>query len=548
MAAERVATTVVVSKPEPGAQGALEGAERMTRETARWVPSMRHPDHAINPAKPMADARAEDSARNDGYVQGAVHVFRDSMVGHSYRLNLNPSLGALRRYNAAFDETWAEEYQEAVEETFNLVADSASNWLDASRRLTFTGLIRLGVASWGLRGEITASAEWIRELDRPFSTAVQIVSPDRLSNPNGRSDDARLRRGVERNAWGRPVVYHVRNAHPGEWYIGSDNWTWTAIRAEKPWGRKQFLHITENIAPDQTRGVSDMVAVLKHMRMTKTYQDIMLQNAVVNATYAAAIESDLPSDIIAAMMGGAGSGNATDEFGRFVGTWLGMVGEYLSNANNVQLDGAKIPHLFPGTKLNMKTAGTPGGVGTEFEASLLRHIAAGLGLSYEELSHDYSKTNYSSAKAAIAQTQKAMTARKKFIADRFASDVFTLWLEEQFDQGWIPLPRGIGREFFYMPYVKDALTQATWIGAGRGQIDEMKETQAAVLRISAGLSTREQEIAQLGGDWRKTFRQLAREKRLMDRLDLTFSTDATKPDQQSAGNTLRNSGNEDTDQ
>ena len=44
------------------------------------------------------------------------------------------------------------------------------------------------------------------------------------------------------------------------------------------------LHIIEQMRPDQTRGIAEMVAVLKEMRMTKRFHEITLQNAVVNAT------------------------------------------------------------------------------------------------------------------------------------------------------------------------------------------------------------------------------------------------------------------------
>jgi hypothetical protein len=59
--------------------------------------------------------------------------------------------------------------------------------------------------------------------------------------------------------------------------------------------------------------------------------------------------------------------------------------------------------------------------GTNFEQSLLRYIAATLGVSYEQLSRDYTNTNYSSARAAMTETWKFMQARKKLIADRFAT-------------------------------------------------------------------------------------------------------------------------------
>jgi len=61
----------------------------------------------------------------------------------------------------------------------------------------------------------------------------------------------------------------------------------------------------------------------------------------------------------------------------------------------------------------------------------------------------------------------------------------------------------------------------------RGQIDELKETQAALLRIKGGLSTFESEIAKQGGDWRKIFRQRARENAMAKELKLAFESDAT---------------------
>ena len=59
----------------------------------------------------------------------------------------------------------------------------------------------------------------------------------------------------------------------------------------------------------------------------------------------------------------------------------------------------------------------------------------------------------------------------------------------------------------------DALCKADWIGAARGQIDELKETQAATLRIKFGLSTHEDELARLGKDWRRVYAQLERERK-----------------------------------
>lgn len=504
--------------------GGLEGAKSTSRETALWQPSFQSPDQIINTVKATADARTQDLVQNDGYASGAVSLHRDNIVGSQYRLNAKPNWRVL-----GVSEAWAEEFQNFVEPLFNTIADSEECWFDASRTNTFTGMTRLAVASNVMTGEVLSTAEWLnKDKRRPFNTAIQLISPSRLSNPNGDADSRTLRRGIVKDSNGRPTNYHIQSAYPSEWY-DENVLIWKNVPAEKPWGRKMVLHIMEQLLPSQSRGVSDMVAALKQMRMTKKFQDITLQNAVVNATYAASIESELPTGTLFETLGASHPNGATGGMQEYLAAYMGALGQYLKGSQNIAIDGVKLPHLFPGTSLKMSPAGTPGGVGTQFEESLLRHIAACLGLSYEEFSRDYTKTNYSSARASMNNTWKSMQSKKRFTADRFASFVYALWLEEEIGRGGIMLPPGKTRDWFYQPYVKDALVQCTWIGASRGQIDEMKETQAALLRIQGGLSTYEKEMARLGEDFRDTFAQLAREKKIMVSLGLEFNTATEKP-------------------
>lgn len=519
--------------------GGLEGAERTGRETALWFAPRGSPDQLINTAKEEADYRGRDMSLNDGYGQGIIELHRNSIVGTQYRLNAQPNWQVLSRIDSAFDETWAQEFQEYVEETFNLIGDSDSCWLDASRRLSFTGMIRMAIAGWGFTGEDLATAEWIREADRPFYTAIQQVSPFRLSNPNGLPDDDNLRRGVKLDSRGKPLGYWIRVSEPGMLFSLTDqNWNFVSAAknlipgAPPMWNRQMVLHSIDPIMTGQTRAVSEIVAVLKDMRMTKKFRDITLQNAVINASYAATVESEMPDNVIAAMLGGAGAvDNASAAVLGFYKDYLSCLREFLTNANGVAIDGARIPHLFPGTKLNARALGTPGGIGTDFEVSLQRHIAAALGVSYEEFSNDFSRVNYSSGQLAGERTRKHMAAKKKFIADRRANWIYALWLEEDLAAGNPPLPRGWDNSIFYEPYAKEALTACDWIGSGRGQIDELKETQAAMLRIKAGLSTWEIELARMGYDWRKIFRQRKREDDLASELELSIDMNAQQNNQ-----------------
>ena len=521
MSKKALATVEVLDAPvvrERAAGGALEGASRTNRETLSWSPTIQSPDQQINPVKELADARGRDSIQNDGYAMGAVNTHRDNIVGSQYRINLQPDYETL-----GADEAWAEEYQQTVESRFNLLADSEECYFDASGLNTLTGLIRLAVGGFLMTGEVLGTAEWKRAAGRPFSTAIQMVSPSRLSNPDGLPDDRYLSRGVRRDGFGEPVGYHIRATHPTD-YFDPRVMEWKYVPARKPWGRRQVIHVIEQLQPGQTRGVADMVSVLKQMRMTKKFQDVTLQSAVVNASYAAAIESELPRDMVFSAMGAGQAG-----LSGMLGEYMSALQAYVGGAGNIQVDGVKMPHLFPGTKLSLKPMGTPGGVGTGFEESLLRHTAAALGLSYEQFSRDYSKTNYSSARASMAETWKYMQSRKKSVADRMAKMIFTLWLEEELNAGRVPLPKGMGKEIFYDPIKREALLNCTWIGASRGQIDEMKETQSAILRINSGLSTYEAEAARLGEDFRRIFKQRAREQKMMKELGLEFSTGAEKP-------------------
>lgn len=532
--AEVIEATVVDAGPpsEKAFGGGLEGASQTSREMARWSPVVISPDQQIALDKVMSDARGRDQIQNDGYTQGAMQTHRDSIVGAQYRLNATPDWELLGATQA-----WAEEFQTAVESQFNLISDARDNWFDASRTMSFTGLIRLGIAQFFTCGETLATCEWIRQQGRPFNTAIQMVAPTRMSNPDGMADNSGLRRGKAIDDFGMPLGFWFQNAYPTDPY-GFDAYLWKFVPARKPWGRLQVIHIYEPNQAGQSRGIADIVAVLKQGRMTSKFQDVVLQNAVINATYAAAIESELPSEVVFAAMGAGQRPGGLGGLEGALGEYMDALAKYQSGAKNIAIDGVKMPHLFPGTKLSMKPMGTPGGVGTDYEASLMRHIAAGLGLSYEQFTKDYSKTNYSSFRGAMGESWKFMSSRKKLVADGMANDIYALWMEEMINATLagqvdpvlaIPLPPGWTINDFYNPVKRAAILSADWIGASKGQVDEMKETQAAILRIDSGLSTYEIECARLGTDWRKTFRQRAREEQMMSTLGLQFDTAATKP-------------------
>lgn len=502
-------------KKEAIVGSAHKGADRYSRQLALWKPPARAVDADVLPDKKLADARTHDISRNDSYAASGVSVVQDSIVGDRYMLSAKPDVQYLGLDDK--DQTWETEFAAEVESKFGLYAESKRNWVDASEAGGLTDMVRLAVGVGMYSGEVFSVARWLRDTARPFRTAVQMIELNRLSDPMDRSYDRdRVRGGVEFNSNGAPIAYFVRRGEIGRFTFKTDELKWFRIRARTSFGRQQVIHIKDRRRPSQTRGISQIVSCLEEMKMGSRFRDISLQNAVVNASFAAAIESERPPETVFAQIG-AGQAGAFSEYAE---EFLNSISEYADNSRNLEIDGVRIPHLFPGTKLNLLPMGQPGGVGSEFEASLLRYIAAAYEISYEELSRDYRKTNYSSARAGMLQTWKSTRRKKKMFADSQANAVYGLWFEEAVNAGEIETMKYSKAPNMYDAMNMDAYTRAEWIGAAFGQVDEVKETQAALLRIRGGLSTYEKEIGKQGDDYRTVFRQQSREKALREELGI----------------------------
>lgn len=497
---------------------AYNGASSHSRELANYHPAMRSADRDIASAKKLGDTRSRDLGRNDAFIQGGINSRKDSIVGSYFMLSATPKS---KQLFGKVDELWEEEFQEEVEEKFAADAESFEAHLDASGQNTLTEQVRLAVEQHTLHGEVLASVEWINRIGKPCATSMQFIDTDRLATPFDRTGDPDVVMGVQKDQYGRAVGYHFRMDHPSE-YRRPESQKFKYVPARMTFGRRQMVHIFEQHRPAQTRGLGAMVAAIPEMKMSKQFREIVLQNAILNATYAATIESDsLDSATVFQMLGGEQATPAAIEnlLSSYMAGHYNTMGSLMGGSSNLQIDGVKIPHLPPGTKLNLNGAGQGGPLGGEFEVSLNRVMAAALGLSYEQFSRDYSNTNYSSARAAMSETFKTMLGVKRAVADRYATIVYHLWLEEMLNKGEIT---SVKRRMpsWYEGRNKAFYGACEWVGASRGQIDELKETQAAILRMDSGISTLEQENARLGTDWRRQLRQIKREKEWKDKMDI----------------------------
>lgn len=464
----------------PGFGGQLEG----------WRAPQQSPDAALLPTFYRGNARADDLVRNNGIASNAVQLHQDHVVGNLFKLSYRPNyhyLGISREDARAMAKD--------VEAAWSEYAEDPHCLIDIERRRTFTMMIREGVATHAFNGEACVQPVWEAAPGSLFRTCFKMVSPKRIRNPGRGADTTQRRAGVEINRNGAPVAYWIEE----DTYPNRGTGKCRRIPARLSNGRPAFIHIFEPLEDGQTRGDNIFYSVLERLKMLDTLQQTQLQSAVVQAMYAATIESELDSEKALEYIGGADVSDPENPLNKMIAHSIA----YYQGAN-IRLGGVRVPHLKPGDSLNLQTGRSADNGFSALEASILRHIAAGTGVSYEELSRDYSRVSYSSARASANVSWRFYMGRRRFIAARQASQMFACWFEEAVARSIITLP---ARARYAFHEARNAWTNALWIGAGRMAIDGLKEVQESAMRITAGLSTFQHELALQGLDYEEVFEQ-----------------------------------------
>lgn len=486
-------------KASRGYGRAYSGASLTDPDLSSWSNSNPSPHAALNGDRNVLAARIHDLARNDGWASGGVSRMVDAIIGANWRLSSRPNGRAL-----GLDPDQVHDVASEIEAKWKLWADDIDCRCDAGRRLNWGGLLALGFRHRIWDGEAVAIIHWIKRAG--YCTAVEVMHPDRLSNPNDMPDTNYLRSGIELGSYSEPLAYNFRGAHPGDAYIAANQmWNWKRIPAETAWGRRQVVHAFEPGAAGIYRGVSPLAPILKKIRMLGRYDEVEMQAAMLNAVMAAFVTSPYDEDQVAKSMSDDDGLSAYQEHRL----------DWHEN-QKINLGGAKVNFLAAGEKVELTNPNHPNSVYEAFQRTVLRNIATAIGVSYEQLSMDWSQVNYSSARAALIEIWRGFTARKDFFAAQFAQPIFAAWLEEAIDKGDIKLPKGCPD--FYQ--AKSAWCQAKWIGPGRGWVDPQKEANAAGIRLDNQLSTHEDECAEQGKDSYEVLLQLAREQKLRDELGI----------------------------
>lgn len=498
------------------ADPAYRSSSVTSQELAAYLPAMASGDSSTLYNARLTLDRAHDLARNDPVAVAGVQRLVDMLIGKGLLLSARPDARAL-----GIDRKTARTIGRKIESEWRLFWNDPLKRADYRRRVTGSGIFRQAARTMTVAGEATAVLRWRKKGTARYRTCVQTVDPDRLRNPMGAPDSIRLRGGVEFDDDGVAAAYHLTEAHPADWFAGTLMTTWVRIPREETWGRPIFIHAYEPEREDQTRAISPFAALVSRLRMITRHADNEIAAAAVNALFAAFVTSSLSAPDVGAAMSPAATTESRDQ----------ARNKFYANSRPT-LNGVRIPVLPIGDEIKINSSPRQTTAYPAFQAAFLQSIAAALGISYEQLSMDWSKTNYSSARAALNEVWRAIQRLLSVFIDQYVTPIYFAFLEEAIDRGYVVIPGGLDA-FHAMPA---AWLSARWIGPGRGYVDPETEADAAGKRMGLLISSLADEAAEQGEDIEENLDQIEAEEEMLAERGLTRQTvTGAMPGQQQPG-------------
>lgn len=464
------------------------------KDLSDWIPRSVSGQSALSIERELISDRVADLARNDGWGSASMSRQLDLVIGSGWRPAVDLPYDTL---GLSFEE--ADELADRIEDAWHDYAEDPGFWCDATRQGPAASVLGLAYRHRICDGEAFAEICW--EDDRgPYATFVKNIDPDRVSNPFDESDTIDMRAGIELDRHGAAVAYHVRTNHPDDDYLwGSGGPEWVRVERETEWGRPTMLHAFEAQQAGQFRGVSPLAPILRKLKQMVRYDEAELQAAMVNAVLAAFITSGSDHEQMAEAM-------TATEMDAINASRLSTY-----SAAPPRIPGGTVQFLYPGDRVDITQPGHPNSGYEAFFRAGLRNVASTVGLSYEQLTMDWSQVNYSSARAALLEVWRGLTARKDRFSAQFMGPWWRAWIEEAIDRGRVKIPsRAVSFEAN-----PAAWCRVDWIGPARGWVDPQKEAEAAGLRMSSSISNLERECAEQGIDWKQNVRKIGRQRRFM---------------------------------
>lgn len=442
-------------------------------------------------------ARSRKLIMNAPLAGGAVGTVVTNVVGVGLRMSPQADGKALAAL-AGITPAQVKTFEEAAEREWRLFC--RAEHADAAGTLTFAGIQELAFRSVLGSGDCFA-AMVAAPRGRPFDFAVQLWEADRVGNPNHKPDSDTLAGGVEYDAGGTPVAYHAADLAR----TTSQPRKWQRYERRAPDGSLRILHLVHRERIGQSRGVPFLAPVMGALADLDRYTQAEITAAVLNACIAILGESATGDSPLKVEAAAAGNGsNSQPGFQR---------------ANIDFEPGMVLEGFMKGETVKSFDATRPNAGFDPFVQAVLRQVGVRLGLPFEVLVLHFT-ASYSAARAALLQAWAFFRARRAWLAESLCQPTYELVLRNAILRGRIAAP-GLLAD----PLLRAAWCAARWTGPSPGQIDPLKEVNAAEKRLALRLSTRTRETAELtGDDWEQVAAEFAEEEAMLEQLGIDPDT------------------------
>lgn len=434
-------------------------------------------DALLAVAGPALRGYARQLEQNYDVAKGVLDVLVDRVVG-PYGISWEPQP---RTKSGEIHEDFA-----------RALLDLWRDWVkrpEVTHTLDYVAAERLAARTWLRDGELLTQLleGMVPGLEHgtrvPFS--IELIEADQL--PFDLNDEARgITQGVERNAWGRPIAYHLYKQHPGDLRV-----SYKLDTKRVPADRMLHPKITARIR--QARGVSVFASVIRRLEDLKDYEE----------------SERIAARVAAAMTGYIKRGTAEDYTGP---------GEGEKDRSFRLTPGMVYDKLLPGEDIGTIESNRPSALLDPFHKAMQRSVASGTGAGYASISKNYDGS-YSSRRQELVEDWIHYEALTAYFAGQFSQPIRERFVRMAILSGLVQVPKDLDLA---------TLDDAEYFGPAMPWIDPLKEAQANKAMERAGHKSPQETIRSRGGNPRDTMDQIAAWRRRADELGLVFDTDAAR--------------------
>jgi lambda family phage portal protein len=478
--------------PAEAQQGAWARGKRSyagaayNRTTADWVTLSTSADAELYTSLRAMRNRTRQLCRDNEHARNALRVIVNNVIGQGVGMQaevLMRRAGKLdNRTNDAIEAAWQQW--------------GKAKTCHTAGKLSWAALQRVVIRAAAESGEIL-----IRKVPRAFGGskvpfALEVIESDQLvDNWTGRSPNGNeVRMGVEVDEWMRPVAYWLYPRHPGDNMVQGvpQSNDYKRVPAE------EIIHVGLFDRPNQTRCVPWFHAAMTKLRHIGGTEEGEIVRARASANIMGFITTP-ELEIDAEPGADSGSDGVMD-------------GERVYD-----MSPGTIRELAPGETFDGFNPSSPNAALDPFLRYMLRSVAAGIGMSYEALSRDYSSGNLSSLRLGLLDDRDNWRVMQQWLMEVLHQEVFESWLEMAVLSGVLQLPA-----FETAPEIYQAVR---WIPRGWAWIDPLKEVMAYKAAVRCGFMLQDDVVAANGSDVETLARRRKRELDVAAENDLVFDTD-----------------------